>query len=280
MYFFLDDSSTIAIVDYMGNNFLQKVNAKGITDSSFGIYGKLKLTVNNTNIKLVAIHKVNQAIIGYGFLVDSVSNSIPCVVKIDYNGTYSNTFANNGVQFFYNFSNHVLKDHLQIDAQNNIYFLHSLLDTFYISKLKSNGLVDASFGNNGSFKSVTNVSYSYAKITDMVLTDSFICLVKPRKIVNKYQAELTKIFVNGQIDSSFGIYGNGIISNTKNLYNAYNDVHLFYTAQNNFLLFYNTQIQNKLEASIARINANGTLDTSYGTSGFYYPVNSFGYNAL
>lgn len=128
---------------------------------------------------------------------------------------------------------------------------------FYLSKYHSNGQIDTSFGTNGFLAYSSPGTSQAAPLLNMFkLNDNKI-------MVHCYHNNITKLIrftSTGSIDSSFGTNGEVNL-----LIGEYYKI--VQTANNKFLLLgqhydgYNYMYQ------FARLNTNGTFDTTFGTNG-------------
>lgn len=128
---------------------------------------------------------------------------------------------------------------------------------FYLSKYHSNGQIDTSFGTNGFLVYSSPSTSQAAPLLNMFkLNDNKI-------MVHCYHNNITKLirFTNtGAIDSSFGTNGEVNL-----LIGEYSKI--VQTANNKFLLLGHYYDGYNYMYQFARLNVNGTFDTTFGTNG-------------
>ncbi len=143
----------------------------------------------------------------------------------------------------------------------------------FVTKLKSNGLVDATFGNSGLVEFPTFYTFN-----DMVFEPSTNKLiVAGMKSVNK--ATITRLHTSGFMDATFGNLGTtDIASANSSTYYLIDDIHI--DKLNKYIItgkHYTTMGSSTFtQLVVMRFDANGALDTSFDTDGkaFYNSLNS------
>lgn len=195
-------------------------------------------------------------------------------------------------------------------------------NTYYISKYLSNGILDTSYGTNGSilgFESEIHGDYIYSlqknpitnhqsfkryHLADGTLDQNFnngdlpflisettfyssyfdnINIQSDGKIVLCGKSGTTGIIArydnNGHIDTTFATNGYYYTDNTE-IKNVYNTI----TQSDGKIIFLTNSYSKIIDLSIlGRLNIDGTLDTTYGTAGYFkhtFPSSGFYLNNL
>jgi uncharacterized delta-60 repeat protein len=132
----------------------------------------------------------------------------------------------------------------------------------------SNGTLDPNFATNGIYNlssfGVSGVEFSELWSVSLQ-TDGKILLSGMIKTSSGSQMYVRRLNANGTPDSSFGTGGffrSDIINNA----NPYRSAVYICTLPDNKIMVF-TAVKNLNKFTLLRLNANGTLDTSFGTSG-------------
>lgn len=133
----------------------------------------------------------------------------------------------------------------------------------YIATAQTDGSLDTAFGTNGKVItsiSAASVDFAYDAIQ---LNDSKI-LVAGYTTVNVLDMLLLKYLPNGQLDTTFGTNGISIIEDGTQL----SQVRKVGLQSNGKIILAGRSGPQTAYATIARADANGALDTTFGTNGF------------
>ncbi len=195
------------------------------------------------------------------------------VLRFNSNGTIDNSFGNNGqVNYsFTNFDNNALDVAIQSDGKiivaGNIKVDANDFD-FAVLRLNSNGSLDTSFGVNGKIQNDFigfNVPDSAQKIA--IQNDGKIIVAGlSYTIDDSFDFAIARYNTNGDLDTSFGTNGKKLIG-----FNATidDDIANDMVLQNDgkILVVGQTSNGNNLNYALARLNTNGSLDTSFDGDG-------------
>lgn len=137
----------------------------------------------------------------------------------------------------------------------------------FVTKLKSNGLVDASFGNSGLVEFPTFYTFNAMRFEE----GTNKILVAGMKGVNK--ATIARLHTNGFMDATFGTLGSTDISTVNS--STYYEIRDLRIDQSNKILItgkhYTTQGSNIFtQLVIMRFNSGGDLDNSFDGDGKAY----------
>lgn len=245
-------------------------NPDGSLDSTFGdngkaIFGSGWIKSFAKDLKLQEDGKIVMA--GYRWN-NSTGDFI--MLRLNPNGSLDNTFGTNGIAIIDGGQTEVAES---FDIDNNGDFIISgyVEDHFAMAKVKSNGSVDINFGNGGWVVTPFADFASYSHDTIVSSVDGRIILggMILDGYQNKYEYALAVYHPDGTLDTTFGDQGK---------------LHFHVGIDNDFgmriLELKNGQIligghswyatsPLRYEVAVARLNTNGSLDTTYGTNGIF-----------
>ncbi|MBX7052626.1 MAG: T9SS type A sorting domain-containing protein [Flavobacteriales bacterium] len=126
--------------------------------------------------------------------------------------------------------------------------------------------LDPSFGNGGIAETYFG-QYVDSKVHDMLLQPDGKIVVCGTTYVNSYDFMMIRYLENGTLDSSFGESGKAFID-----FDNLNNYGLAYALQadGKIVVVGHSTTPNYESISIARINDDGTIDTSFGDNGIIY----------
>lgn len=189
---------------------IRKVNQNGALDNVFGTK-VISMGVNKSllpykmllqNNKLIIVGRVNAN--------PTYSNMDVFITRLNIDGTLDTTFGTNGFKTF-DFGNEDYALDLDVDNLGNSYFYVKSYNNKNLLKIKSDGLLDSSFGTNGILQ--TNSLSTDPNLNRVYLQNDgkfILAGSKSNSISNLNSTYLEKRLSNGTIDSSFG--NNGSIS--------------------------------------------------------------------
>jgi len=153
------------------------------------------------------------------------------------------------------------------DPGGSIYFTHNVntypginVTESYLSKLTSNGIPDTAFGTNGTVQLPYNSYLNEVKIQ----TDGKLIVFG---FTNSESVAISRILPNGQSDSTFGTNGTVVVPSLvpDQDYSSYGII-----VQNDKILVhainYGQNVQH--QHIILRLNANGSIDNTFGNNGY------------
>ncbi|MBI5538519.1 MAG: T9SS type A sorting domain-containing protein [Bacteroidia bacterium] len=153
----------------------------------------------------------------------------------------------------------VQNDGKTITAGNSVFNGYSAIT---LVRYLTNGSLDNSFGNNGTVITQTGISSSASSI---VLQNDNKIIAVGRTLINDTTFNFTAIRYNtdGTIDNTFGTAGIAFI-NVENSAQAYN---IAIQTTGKIIISGYSNFNSNTGISLVRLNANGTPDNSFGTSG-------------
>lgn len=153
------------------------------------------------------------------------------------------------------------------DSVGGIYFTHNVniypiinVSESYLSKLTANGVLDQSFGTNGTIPLPYNSYLNEVKIQ----TDGKLVVFG---FTNTQSVAVSRILTNGQLDPTFGTGGTAIIPS---LITDQNYASFGIILQNEKILVHAVNYGQNVQHQhvILRLNANGNIDSTFGSNGY------------
>ncbi|MBD2517283.1 DUF4347 domain-containing protein, partial [Nostoc sp. FACHB-973] len=236
------------------------VLAAGDLDPTFGTGGKVTTDFNNNydTAKDVVLQPDGKVLVaGYTTTTDSGgissdSNSNFALSRYNSNGTLDTTFGTGGklTTDFNGSADYGYSVALQSDSKILVSgaVFNGTGFRLGLSRYNSNGTLDTTFGNNG--RVTTNFYNTF---------DSSLMLQNDGKIVVTGDSSLTRFNSNGTLDTAFGTSGIVYFSQAKSA-----------TLQSDgkiVVVGYGSNSNSDSDFKLIRYNSNGTVDTSFGTSG-------------
>tara|TARA_R100000306_G_scaffold41809_3_gene40570 strand:- start:34 stop:1584 length:1551 start_codon:yes stop_codon:yes gene_type:complete len=246
--------------------FLTKHLTNGELDTSFGINGIVTLTIGNEGCSISEIEIQNDGkIVAFGS-----ANNTPTLLRFNENGSLDNTFGDNGISYITSGGEFEILNNGKFIIAGG--FFDGFNVYFSISRYNSNGVIDSSFGNNGTV--ITDISperfdlNAALKIQDdgkMVLAGTTYTQASQRKAV------IARFLIDGSLDPTFGDNGIKITSvGNEPGYGAFTDIDI----QADGKIVAVGQAENSIgggffesHSLLVRYNTNGLLDDSFGLNG-------------
>ena len=254
-----------------GSSFLvTRYLPNGDLDSTFGTLGFVTtLFGNHCSAHAVAIQDDGKIVVAGNTYPTAGTGSDSNIMVVRYTkaGTLDLTFAENGIRVLNIPSNQSINSILLQENGNIILggsFTHldnPNADTFGLVRFMSDGTLDATFGENGY---VYTPTIPRGEILDMKFIDGEdIIAVGRRHIISKYL--MVRYTSDGQVVNSFGSNNNGIVEVAYNNNAQLNKLAI--SADNNLFIAGSTFNNIKYNGFITKYNANGIIDSTFGTNG-------------
>ena len=260
---------------------LARYTNNGVLDSSFGKNGRVITNVNGGDNGATSLALQGNKILVAGYTGYYVYDDFPsdfALVRYTDNGMLDSTFGVDGQVLtdfgpddFGNFyganSIAVQGDKIILAGYAGIYDDNGyFISDFALARYTSDGRLDSSFGVNGKvrtdFNGTNDIAYSMVLQADKILVGgSTYDAVKGND-----DFALARYTTDGTLDSSFGV--NGLVTTD---FNNLSDVATSITLQGDKIIlaggsgYYNEH--NIRDFALARFNADGTLDASFGKNG-------------
>lgn len=249
-----------------------RYNTDGTLDESFGTNGKANFEITNYNNSLkrdYATGLVLQSdgkIIISGYCPDGNFSSADnefAVIRLNSNGTLDTNYATNGILRFGFGSAHAEAHALAIQPDNKIIVAGYSITTssnydFAIARVNTDGTLDTDFSNDG--KTVINLDEYDKANTIAIQSDGKIIVAGDAD----GQLGLIRLTEFGNLDSTFGTNGKLIT----NIEGGGEEILAIKMIEDGKILCAGTRYTNQSNFLAIRYNANGTLDTTFGTNGY------------
>lgn len=249
---------------------VSRYNADGSLDTSFAVNGKRDFSSGwiKSFVKDIKLQQDGKIVMGGYRWNNSTGDFI--MVRLNPDGSFDTTFGTNGIAIIDGGQTEVAES-FDIDSNGDYIISGYIEDDFAMAKVKSNGTLDIDFGNGGWVITPFSDFASYSHDTIVSSIDGRIILggMILDGYQNKYEYALAVYLSNGNLDTTFGDQG---------------ILHFHVGTDNDFgmriLQLNNGQIligghswyatsPLRYEVAVARLNANGSLDTTYGTNGIF-----------
>ncbi|KPH12136.1 T9SS type A sorting domain-containing protein [Chryseobacterium sp. ERMR1:04] len=251
----LPDGRVLAV----GANFIARFTSNGMLDTTFNGTGyKLTSSENYAHIKSAGDGNYIIMDVGYGGKVQ----------KIDINGNFISDFTT--------FNQSASYADIEVDQSGRIYLLKYTTTNagsdYSLVRLLPNGVLDATFGNNGIL--ALGFTYKYRRVevnsnNEIFMAGQKIVAVSDQRIV------VTKLQSDGSFDTSFGTGGTFLYSFGQNVDSS---AQLMFLDNGKILGLTSGSIcngNNCFGLITYRLNANGTLDSTFKNTGIsVIPVQS------
>lgn len=267
------DSKTIVVgTGGNANGFVQRFNADGSLDTSFGNSGSATLSVGSqTNFFAVAIDSSGK-ILAAGEATDTNGNTIAVLARFTSGGALDTTFGSNGEVVLASRPGSEFHA-LQVQSDGKIvaggWVPNGQSTNSLLRRYNADGSLDTSFGTGGEAAASSGYVYSIALQSDgKVLTGAW---GSGNFIVSRYN-------VDGSVDTSFGT--SGVV--TTSIGNTTQLQRLLLRPSGKIVAVGYTSIPYssiyKVSFVLARYNTDGSLDTTFGTNGIAQPFFDYGYH--
>lgn len=234
-------------------------------DNSFDTDGRLISDGSRITDRIIALPD-GSAIVAY----NPFGNGHVYIRHINLDGSIDNTYGTSGKTTIQVASLRT-EVNAMLQLNNEVYLCGSTgtgSNTYpFITKLKSNGLVDASFGNAGLVDFQT-----YYTFNDMVFEPGTNKLIVTG-MKGTTMATITRLHTSGFMDATFGNLGSTNISTgNSSTYYLIDDINIDQTGKYIITGKYYTTMGTSTftQLTVMRFDANGALDNSFDTDGKAY----------
>ncbi len=255
---------------------LFQYDSDGSLDTSFDVDGRVFTDMGkNESAQSVAIQKDGKIVVaGYSTINNSVDFAL---VRYESNGSLDSEFGTDGKVFTDMDAGAKDKAYgVAIDSDGKIvvagYIERTNGDTdFAMVRYNSNGTLDHSFGENNTGKVITKIQdngtdwYDYA-YSVAIQSDNKIVIAGQSGYGPVDNFALLRYNKNGTLDTSFGANHNGIVIVSAG---GYGDTARSVTIQSDGKIIAGGESYDgqSFDFALVRLNADGTLDTSFGRNG-------------
>ena len=244
-----------------------RLNSNGTFDGSFGTGGFATITGGFSflnDLKVLA----DNSILVVGSIVSTVNNVSSynfMLAKLNSNGTLASDFGSNGITILSATPNYDQLNLIETQADGKIIaagqFLNTTADNYdiVIFRTNSNGSLDTTFNTTGIFTiGIPNSNDVPSGL--QIQNDGKILLADN---YNDFENTLLlRINPNGTVDTTFD--SDGIIYFNANQFSSVSAVKVL---ENQQILVAGTKVNATSDFSLIKLNTNGNVDTTFGTSG-------------
>src|SRR5579864_1153098 len=238
-----------------------RYNSNGSLDTSFGGSGIIATPLGDDLFETLNALELQPdgKIIAAGYLrKNGAVTEYVTLVRYNSDGSYDQTFGNGGLEIYHSqvgTFQRVQAAALQSDGKIVIFGDSS--GTAYLVRFNIDGSVDTNFGSNGTV--IENQLGSAGSNSVVIQSDGKIVVTgdysgTPNPFVIRHNQD-------GSLDTSFGSGGYVLGLGTNITYPRA-------LVLTDGKIVIGGSDQNQYDAALARLNADGTLDTSFGTNGF------------
>ena len=263
---------------------LARFSSKGIVDSSFGVNGIVTTAFQNINTgqsseqaKKIIIKPNGKILVGGMLGISNIATTnyifYPIMAQYQTNGLLDSSFGTNGKVFS---DSSTYWDFFTMNLQINGKIIAGQMKrdgNFVPTRYSENGSKDSSFGYNGEGSKI----YLFVNNDQLVQSDGKIIFVGNFYIGNRSFIEIVRYNPDGSLDNNFGL--SGIVKlDFNNNYDYGKSIQIMPNGK--MLIGCSINLSNSPQFTqnyaIIRLNANGTIDNSFGTNGLV--TTDFGLN--
>jgi uncharacterized delta-60 repeat protein len=252
--------------------FISKFLSNGNLDTNFGTNGVISIvgTIDGSTFLSSAIKCNDGKVLG-----SCIINGIPKFIKINPASGYDNQFGNNGiVELPPNNLRGILGEFNNGKFIVVSYFINGTTYSYLFNRYNADGSIDTTFGNNGGvINDITNFTFDFCQAIKILPNNKFICVgISSNSPGNYYNANICKFNEDGSLDPAFG--NNGVVLTTVGVlpgYAIFRDIDLL----DNGKIVVSGSSEYSIGTGgfggskpiIVKYNADGTLDSTFGTNG-------------
>ena len=245
---------------------LARYHPNGSLDSTFGSNGKVTTDFNSDHDRghaIVIQPDGKMVVAGYS---GSALNQKFAVVRYNVDGTLDNAFGSNGrvtatMGPGWGGASDIA---LQSDGKIVVVGFTGTLTTSYfaIARFTADGSFDSTFNGNG--KQYTAITPFHDQATAVAIQSDGRILVAGRSYFIDWEFSMARYLPGGHLDSTFGNNGTVVVSVGTDDDEAHA---MALQADGKIVLAGRAQGAANRDFAVARFNANGTIDNSFGTGG-------------
>ena len=246
-----------------------RYNANGTLDYSFGVAGKVLTPIGSADEEAYALVIQSDAkFVAAGHSYNG-SNWDFALVRYNPDGSLDNSFGNGGKVLTPVGGNNDFANALAMQPDGKLLAAGSSVnggnyDDFALVRYNADGSLDSSFGSGG--KVVTSISvanYDFANAL-AIQPDGKLVAAGQSNNVSNWNFSLVRYNANGSLDSSFGT-GGKVMTSMGTTFAGANA--LAVQSDGKLVAAGHSADSSYTDFALARYNANGTLDSSFGNGG-------------
>ncbi len=249
---------------------LRRFNTDGTVDLTYGNGGNI-LEISNgptffDSFSLGMAMQPSGKVVMVGYINFGGTN-VAEVTRFNTDGTFDTTFATNGV-FANNFNGTAQFSSVALQPDGKIVAAGTVSGDFLVARFSAEGVLDNTFGNGGIM--TTDFSGGNDNGTTLVIKPSGQILVGGRTVlpsVTGASCAVAALTSTGVLDTAFGSGGKVITDVAPSNGDILNRILVQADGKIIGLGFAANTSGNGINQLVLRYNANGSLDTSFGTNG-------------
>jgi len=252
-----------------------RLNPNGIIDSSFGIGGRVILSVTSSSREWGAkllVQPDGRILIGgttNAYPVNNIANTDLLIIRLNADGSRDNSFGTNGIRVHELGGRHDDLGAMSLDSSSRILVGAGTgdergdRDDFMLLRFLGDGNLDTSFGNNGVH--TTNIG-SLDVVHAISVQDNGKILVGGVTNPNvNFDIALLRLNENGSVDVSFGTNGKMVHDLGNNADEVLAEVVIW---AGKIVVLGSTWLNNSNRVLVLRYLVDGAIDTSFNQQGW------------
>lgn len=244
------------------NYSMIRLNADGTLDTTFGNDGVLMIEA-----RVDQDQGIYMAVQPDGHILSAVAGPSGVLVqRFDTNGKADPTFGGTGtvevdVLPAYNGA------HLTVNPDGTLYVTGMYGDYLDVAKLNADGSVASEFGDNGKFLFTGAGEFLGTYNTTTVQPDGSFLFAGNYSAMSDYSFSIVRTSADGKVDTSFGDNGTLVFAES---YGLGGQAAVTVQADGKIIVAGNSTTFDA--ATVLRLNADGSFDTSFGDNGIVHPA--------
>ncbi|MFT6765350.1 MAG: putative delta-60 repeat protein [Alteromonas naphthalenivorans] len=259
---------------------VQRLLTTGLIDTSFGTDGTYVPTTSlGTSDNILAMQiQVDSKILIAGYATVGGQKEWR-VQRLLTTGLIDTSFGNEGTYVpttSLGTSDNILAMQIQVDSKILIagYATVGGQKEWRVQRLLTTGLIDTSFGTNGTYVPTTSLGTSDKIEAMQIQADGKILIAGYATVEGEEEWRVQRLLTTGLIDTSFGNEGTYVPDpslGTEDMILA-----MQIQVDNKILIAGYATVEGEEEWRVQRLLTTGLIDTSFGTNGTYVPTTSLG----
>ena len=255
--------------------YASRHNVDGTLDETYGEGGIVYLKANPLiymNAAFDAVLNKDGHLLIAGYTFDYINNSA-FIICLDENGFENTDFGNNGYAIS-EYGNGIVYEAIDIDSKGRPIVTGYFDDQILVRRYNAKGKLDLTFGNDGTVIIILDPTlWAYCYAYDIEILDDDKMLITGHKVSADmlYESYLLRLNANGTLDDTFA--DKGVLYLNAGEYPEY-ATSISAQADGKYLVGGHADLLSKdpmlprCESYITRVNADGTIDETFGTDGF------------
>ena len=266
----LPDGKIIAAGTINNQPGIIRMTSAGALDNTFGTGGALTFDASMSGIVDLKVLD-NGKMVGCG-IADQGSGKLFAAFRLNANGTADNTFDGDGYAYA-NIGSQPTVTRLAVQSDGKIVLTGTVFSNatkydMVLFRFNSNGTPDNTFGANGLVTTVLSTSSAYEQGNAVAIQwgDNKILVAGRITNITPPVFAVVRYNTNGTVDNTFGTSGVTKINfNNTSVEDAAKAI--AFQSDGKIIVAGSFATASSREFALARLNKNGTVDNSFGTSG-------------